>query len=242
MSIILPYKQKTLGKINNMIKLKFTFDNSYIDLNKDLKDCFNSTCLKFGMDLDKFRFLFISRILPNLKMILMYNFKFLNLTAKSEVKKCHLNCSLCKYHLNYTFIRNYEFLLPVYNYDNCCATDCVYIIKCMSCNVYYVGQTKNLRRRMHNHKSMIVNYSKFSDVNDKNSADGFNVAIHFNNNDHIIERDFRFIVFRSNILDKKHRLNVECDLINIFLKNKLIIVNEYLPNNDFTRFFCFTKS
>ncbi len=93
---------------------------------------------------------------------------------------------------------------------------------------------------MQSHKSIIINYSKHSDMKKGSSADGYNIAIHFNMENHIFERDFRFLIFRSDIKLLNERLNIESDLINIFKLNDINLINEYIPNNKYIRKLCFS--
>ena len=44
------------------------------------------------------------------------------------------------------------------------------------------------------------------------------VAIHFNESDHIISRDFSFTVFNNDLCETPKRLSVENDLIHLLLK------------------------
>jgi hypothetical protein len=51
------------------------------------------------------------------------------------------------------------------------------------------------------------------------------VAIHFNNRGHNTLEHFKFIIFENNVIDKKIRRSIECDLINLFKNCKIDILN-----------------
>ena len=99
----------------------------------------------------------------------------------------------------------------------------------MKCNVYYVGQTVNIKQRIANHKTAIKNYSAIIQRY-KDQSNNYCVAKHFYTNSHIIERDFRFCVFRENINDLEERLSIENDLIHILILLNYYILNDYIPN------------
>jgi len=51
------------------------------------------------------------------------------------------------------------------------------------------------------------------------------VAVHFNRTGYIIERDFRFCIFESNLINSEIRKSIETDLINIFKNSSNLIMN-----------------
>jgi hypothetical protein len=238
---LLPYKPK-LDKQENLLRFKLTFDHNYLDLNKDLRMSFERVRTYINLSFANLSFQPIFSLLPNLKLLIAHGISFPIWSECKQLKQniCSRKCNLCCLFLKYSFIKHYNFILPIYNIGNCNSVDSVYIIKCLKCEFYYIGQTKNVRHRMQSHKSIIINYSKHSDMKKGSSADGYNIAIHFNMENHIFERDFRFLIFRSDIKLLNERLNIESDLINIFKLNDINLINEYIPNNKYIRKLCFS--
>ncbi len=54
-------------------------------------------------------------------------------------------------------------------------------------------------------------------------------AKHFNTNGHDFEMDFKFYIFKKNLNDSE-RFSTETDLITLFLKLKIPILNEKINN------------
>ncbi|RNA03545.1 hypothetical protein BpHYR1_048411, partial [Brachionus plicatilis] len=71
-----------------------------------------------------------------------------------------------------------QFFLPIESKSSCNSTDCVYIILCIKCKIYYIGQTNCFKRRFNEHLNGIQKYTPYE--NHKS-----NVSIHFNLNDYI---------------------------------------------------------
>ncbi len=55
------------------------------------------------------------------------------------------------------------------------------------------------------------------------------VGSHFGQEDHDIDKDFRFLIFQKEE-DYKKRINIETDLINIFIGLKSKIINKDIPS------------
>ena len=53
---------------------------------------------------------------------------------------------------------------------------------------------------------------------------------HFNRSKHNINRDFSFLVFKTDLDTLQIRLSVEAQLIHLFRVLKIRILNEFLPN------------
>ena len=53
---------------------------------------------------------------------------------------------------------------------------------------------------------------------------------HFNTKDHCVKENFRFFIFKNNIEDLSDRLNIETQLIHLFLKLDIPILNEKITD------------
>ena len=60
-----------------------------------------------------------------------------------------------------------------------------------------------------------------SDIND-----GVNLIEHFNQKDHDLRKNFGFFIFKTGIPDLNDRLNLENQLIHLFLILKIPILND----------------
>ena len=95
------------------------------------------------------------------------------------------------------------------NISNCQTKNVVYIILCIKCKIYYIGETsKSLATRIYQHLYKIKNFKPIIDDNV--------VGLHFRSTQHCIYSDFRVCIFKSNLEDHTERKNTEQDLIRIF--------------------------
>jgi hypothetical protein len=77
----------------------------------------------------------------NLSALFIHNFNFNKIYKNFFKKCCDNNCSTCLYFNEDYFIKlNDNYILPIL--DNSCCTSfyCIYIIKCLFCNMFYIGQ------------------------------------------------------------------------------------------------------
>ena len=58
------------------------------------------------------------------------------------------------------------------------------------------------------------------------------VAIHFNEKDHVLIKDFSFVIFNNDLTETSKRQSVELDLIHLFLNLKSKILNIKIPNKN----------
>ena len=124
-----------------------------------------------------------------------------------------------------------NFIFPFKIKTNCSAVGCVYIIQCKKCNHFYIGEiSKTVKTRIQQH----IRDIKFFKNNINQSLSNFNskspVAIHFALNNHNLEKDFCFFVYNENLLEDKTRKSIEADLIHIFKKLEINILNKDIPN------------
>ena len=107
--------------------------------------------------------------------------------------------------------------LPFRSFSNCESKGIIYIIFCSKCSSFYIGESgRKVSERMYEHLNNIKKFKKDL-INSIILIDKLSeVAVHFNRSGHIIERDFRFCIFESNLINSEIRKSIETDLINIF--------------------------
>ena len=106
--------------------------------------------------------------------------------------------------------------------SSCNSTNCIYIIKCVKCNLLYIGQTsRTISIRLKEHLAKIK-YAQNLNSNNHNqifqnflvkNQDCYNFYKHFSLN-HNINKDLNFQIFVSNC--NFYRLRLETDLIILF--------------------------
>ena len=155
---ILPYKIKNNNKYDyKSIKLKFNFDLNFSTIKKDFRLYFNSiqnSCL--FLEKTKTKLDLTLKIEKNLKLLFVNNFKMSNF-SNNRMKACN-KCINCKLVYNVNHIKLGSVNIPLFSSGNCNSENCIYIITCIKCKIYYVGQTNNMRLRINNHKSYIKNF------------------------------------------------------------------------------------
>ena len=97
---------------------------------------------------------------PNLKSILTKSI-YCRATQNPSVKKCgRPRCTICSIILTgekFVF-QNGKFITIKFDMD-CSALNCIYVIRCSSCDLEYIGETNNFRARTALHRSQINNPS-----------------------------------------------------------------------------------
>ena len=147
--------------------------------------------------------------------------------VKFSYKNCNDSNCICKYSLSFNyFIKCKNFFLPCKANSNCESIGCIYIIKCMKCEVFYIGETsRRVKDRITEHMRSIVSFRN-DIINSLINLDSKSeTAIHFNKTGHSIENDFKFFVFESNVTNNEIRKSIETDLINFFKSFKINILN-----------------
>ena len=139
----------------------------------------------------------LNKILPNLKCILLFNFsKCLKSNTKFFTNSCNTDtCKIC--HLvsrsNFYFLKNF-FFISMRDFCDCQSKEAVYIIKCLLCDQYYIGQTgKSTETRIKQHLNAIRNFVPFLKYTSE-------IGHHFNLKGHEINKHFRFCVYCSHML------------------------------------------
>jgi len=233
---LLPYKEKNDAK-NSSLKLIINYDISYNILNSFIYKIYNKIA-KEHLIFSK-KIMIINSVNNNVGNILINNFKLGHSNPKAGFVKCNDIDCVCKFSLNIHFIKLYNLYIPLKSLSNCSSKGCIYIIKCIKCNCYYIGETMRIIvKRIDEHLKSIVNFNRDLDKTLINFDNLSEVAVHFNKNGHNTERDFRFCVFENNVNNESYRKSIETDLINLFVKTNTII-NVKKPSIKTIKYFTF---
>jgi hypothetical protein len=115
------------------------------------------------------------------------------------------------------------FYFPILCNSSCTSENIIYIILCKFCNSIYVGQTgKSAKVRLSQHLNDIKRFIPFKD---RNSC----VATHFNIKGHNCKENLLFFIFKKDLEDK-NRLNLETQIIHLFVSIKVKLINDFIPN------------
>ena len=221
---LLPYKSK-VNNVENKFKLFIKYDFNYEFLNRSIYELYKKLSNDY-LFLKNKKLLIVNNINYNLGAILINDFK-LNKSIHFKYKKCNnTNCTICKFSLNYHFFNCRNLMLPFKSHSTCHSLGIIYIIFCMKCKLFYIGESeRSVKKRIGEHINKITFFKK----NIMNSLIDFDrqseVAIHFNQTGHNYIDDFRFCIFESNVINKEIRRSIETDLINIFKNSNNKIIN-----------------
>jgi hypothetical protein len=227
-SSLLPYKKK------NFPSSKFSSDTNSIwfttkfNYNYNLDSLLNSSFQNLQSNNQIYSNLKLSTpksVDNNLRMFFVFDTKLAFCIKKFPCIPC--NCKFCTFKSNIDYFNFQNGLsLPLLSDNSCLSVNCIYVLKCNLCNVFYIGETKDFKSRLRNHFKCIKNFKKFS--LDKNE-----VSFHFSTLSHSIE-NLNWFIFKSNIHENNLRKSFEQQLIKIFQCCKNTIINEkiYFPHCD----------
>lgn len=220
---LLPYKNKEDNKLTKVIKTSFTYEKNFQFFEGYIFESFKSLNLQYNW-LDIYKPFIFYNVKQNLSLITIHN------PSKSFIKnncftfKCNLvNCKICNYINVSSFLDLNGLILPFVSNGNCQSTNLVYIISCIRCKVYYIGETsKSLNQRISQHLYAIKKFRPYLDDNE--------VANHFCKKGHNLRFDFKVNIFKLNLQDNNLRKATEADLMHIFIRNfKTCILNKKIP-------------
>ncbi len=233
---VIKYKQKDTIQNDNSIRLIMQYDHNYMNLKNTTKKCFE-TIKKDYTWLNNMNLEFGNSILENLKAILIDKIKSYSL-EHNKTKKCkNENCGICKYILEVSFLNiNYNYSIPIMSNCNCENDNLVYIIKCMKCKYFYIGETgKSAKVRIGQHLNNIKNFQPYIKVKSE-------IAEHFNLKGHNTNSDFRFCIFKDHLYNKIDRTSAEADLMNIIrlFSKKDVLINSIRPSFSYIKALSFS--
>jgi hypothetical protein len=222
---LLPYKNN-INNLDNNLKLFIKYDFNYDFLNKSIYELYKRISNDY-IFLKQKKILIVNNINYNLGAILINNFK-LNKTIYYNYEKCNKNnCIICKFSLNYHYFSCKNLTLPFKSNSTCTSTGIIYIIFCIKCKVFYIGESgRSANKRIKEHLNSIERFNN----NLNNSLINFDkipeVAKNFNLKHHNYINDFKFCIFEANVINKDIRTSIETDLINIFKNSNNLISND----------------
>jgi len=231
---LLPYKPKINNYVNNEknINCMFKFDKNLSFLKKNFLDAFHLLKTKDNF-LKNLKLNIYNSINTSIGAHLIHGFKSDDqFNNKKYCKKCNdSSCNVCFY-LSETFmIKLNSFYLPILTDSNCQSSGVIYIITCLKCKVFYIGESeRSASDRLNEHIKSIYNFNfniPFSIGNLENMTE---VAIHFNRKHHILNKHFKFYIFQKDLNDKRKRKSVETDLIHYCKALKIKILNKKIPD------------
>ena len=221
---LIPYKEKNNIFKNDKKNILFfkKFNYNFTDCKKIIFNSFYKTFNNYEY-MKNVNLLFINNVNNNLNNIFIHNIR--NETRfKFSTSKClETKCISCKFIHNKSFISIKNAKIPLLNFADCNTTHIVYIILCLKCNIFYIGETKfSLRKRFSQHLNNIRNFIPFTRYCNKV------VATHFRRNNHKAS-EIKICVFKSNLIDDLTRKSVERDLIDILNNQKNnICINDFI--------------
>jgi hypothetical protein len=218
---LLQYKPKNLNTFDNSkLLFKHEYDFNFPEIKTIIRNSFDNINSDYIFLKNK-NISLVNKIKNSLGSLLVFGVKSTNINVKFCNTKCN-GCIVCKFlYTNDNIIIN-NFNLPVLSNSNCESINSVYILFCLKCNAFYIGQTsKMIKIRIYQHIRDIKKFKLFQF--DKP------VALHFNLKGHNYNDDLRFFIFRNNLNHKKGRLNIETQLIHFFLLLNVEILNSFIP-------------
>ena len=221
---ILPYKEKNNKLDNcNFLFFQLPFNFNYINLDKFFFN-FNNNSYLISNHLEetifkKVNLRLVYNMNSNLSKIFIHNFKVSKPISFRFHKCTKISCKHCNFSNLNCYVKLNNFYLPIMNNSSCNALNVIYILYCDICLHFYIGQTVNFRKRFNDHKRNILINNTVSDLND-----GINLYNHFNLNNHSL-KNLKFFIFKTNVNILMDRLNIECQLMHLFLKLNIPILN-----------------
>jgi hypothetical protein len=230
---LIDYKVKNTIKPKDNNKKLFLFKLQYTN-QFDLKSLLLNSSKEVLKD-DKFSEIKLYQFYTvnnNIRDLLIHRKKFCNYKYNNTSKCLNISCKTCTFINTIDKIEfNNGIVLPLISSSNCNAKDCIYILYCEICDSYYVGQSKDFKRRFPNHLSTIKNYQF-------NKSD-CELAKHFNQLDHIniFDTKLKWTIFASKIINFKLRLSTEQEIIRLFKDCGNKIINEKIFNKSIRSFY-----
>jgi hypothetical protein len=219
---LLIYKEKKRIDFKNCIFFKNVFDNNISNINCLTRNVFKNV-IKEEEDLKTLKIFMVNKMQPNLKLILVNDFK-IPLIYKNFYMKCKkLNCITCKFADTSYYVQLTEkFILPIFDNSNCLTDNCIYFLNCKLCKGIYVGQTKNFKKRFASHRHKIKTFVPFE-------IPFCCVATHFNLKFHFNDIHLRFFIIKKNIEWLEYRLCLESFFMNLCKNLGVNLLNDYIP-------------
>jgi hypothetical protein len=207
---LIPYKKKKPIVLNNSFSVAFDFDRNFKDLSLIVNSNFYLICNKFNYPI-KYSINIVNRIQPSIGAMLIHNiFSFRFFSNYCKFKRCDsVNCKICAFSSQKNFLDFNGFIIPISKNTDCKSENVIYLIKCLKCNAFYVGQSeRSCEKRLNEHISSIRNFVAY----EKNLSE---VSFHFNLTGHS-PKDFSFYILNKDLIDLTLRLHTEAKFIYLF--------------------------
>ena len=219
---LLPYKSKKTLDMNNKIFYISNYEKSFCNSSSFIHRIWNNSIISDNF-LKNTSLNIVYKLNFNLGSYFMYNFN--SFYKSNQYIKCsNSSCKTCFFaNTNSSLSNNFNIRLNIHSNSSCHSSNCIYFISCLKFNVFYIGQTKrNIYIRIREHLSLINSAIKLKNIDINGFNNRFIDCSHFQSryiykhfaSDHILERDFKFQIFASDIFD--HRIRLENDLIRLF--------------------------
>jgi hypothetical protein len=195
---LLPYKKSKINKSSsNAIWFNVEFNNNAKSLCNVITNSFNSTKIKFDW-MQTLKFKIYNTISPSIGAISIFG-KRLSTPKRYFTRPCNmLNCITCDYIYEGSFFKlKNNFIIPFLKNGNCVSSNCIYVIKCTQCGLFYIGQTGQLlKKRMKQHLRAIKLFRPYLKPTTE-------VGYHFNLKSLPTKEHFQIAIFNSDIHDSK---------------------------------------
>ena len=219
---LLLYKNKKSINFENTFLLRNKYDNNVCNFKEIAQKAFNSFKDENKIFKDH-KLMIINTMQNNLSSLLVHNFKYPYINT-FNYKRCeNLDCKTCLFSNNNEKVSlTRKFTLPISCKSDCQSKNIIYIIYCSFCNTFYIGQSKDIKKRIYKHLYDIKTFIPFND-------NITSVSIHFNLKFHNYKNHFTFFVLKKDILNLDERLNRESFLINLCKKLGVKLMNDHIP-------------
>ncbi len=248
---LLQYKNKELTKFKAKKDMKWItlfqkYDKTLLFLKQTFSNAFYKTKYYYETKSKFLKNLFLKfnfSIGTNIGSMLIHGFKNKTLEKVFFCNKCEDKyCKICPFVKKTNSLKTKNYIFPVVSNCNCKSKGIIYVIGCNRCKIYYIGESeRSAEKRLSEHikdtQNFKYNLTKALENYDKQSE----VAIHFNRSFHNFKEDFEIYILDEKNNDKTKRKSKETDLINIFKKLKIPILNRKIPDPKYISAFCFFK-
>jgi hypothetical protein len=219
---LIPYKHKTNSFAEDTVLFKLPYELNLYSNNK-IKNFFKDNPIILNNKTLKIKIIHSSQ--PNLGSLLIHKFTIPKIKTFQNRKCNKKSCKICKFISTKSEIKiNNSISFPILNNCDCDAKNGIYFIRCKLCNLLYIGESKDIKRRIGYHISTIKNFIAYVKYHN------FPIAYHFNLKNHDFNTHFEFAIFKCNIEDDSKRFHTETETIHFILHVVPLILNINIPN------------
>jgi hypothetical protein len=219
---LIPYKQKINKFADDTIFFKIPFELNLFNNDTKIKNFFKNNPIRINNKIVKIKIIHTTQ--PNLGSIFVHKFNIPRI-KKFKNKPCDKkSCKICKFlNKEHKIYLNDQISFPILNNCTCDSKNGIYAIKCKLCNILYIGESKDIKRRIGYHIGTIKNFIPYIKYQDHP------VAYHFNLKNHNFNTHFEFSIIKENIEDDIKRFNTETEIIHFIKQLVPNILNINIP-------------